>query len=173
MTATLRSEAAAKDSALIVSHYELHKERVVRERLESKNMKLMERLQKLMMVVENQRREKERIEDRLQTTDRICEDKDRQLVEISMKARELQKLLKQQNLQNNIPAGGPSGRKKQGGGIPASPQRGRGRTPRSGSRDPNRNPQNQTSSGLVGEALPGISRGVMSGGGNPALAETY
>merc|ERR1719463_190751 len=131
----------------------------------------MERLQKLMMVVENQRREKERIEDRLQTTDRICEDKDRQLVEISMKARELQKLLKQQNLQN-IPSGAP-GRKKQGGGVPASPQRGTGRTPRSGSRDPNRNPQNQTSSGLVGEALPGISRGVMSGGGNPALAETY
>merc|ERR1711985_51163 len=51
-----RSEVAAKDSALIVSHYELHKEKL-RDRLEQKNLKLMDRLQKLMMVVETQRKE--------------------------------------------------------------------------------------------------------------------
>jgi hypothetical protein len=50
----LRGEVAAKDSALIVSHYELHKERHLRDRLEQKNLKLMDRLQKLMMVVETQ-----------------------------------------------------------------------------------------------------------------------
>merc|ERR1719317_1393500 len=49
MLSALRSEAAAKDSALIVSHYELHKEKLMRDRLEQKNLKLMERMQKLMM----------------------------------------------------------------------------------------------------------------------------
>merc|ERR1712187_491619 len=52
MISALRTEAAAKDSALIVSHYELHKEKLLRDRLEQKNIKLMERMQKLMMVVE-------------------------------------------------------------------------------------------------------------------------
>merc|ERR1719265_3127821 len=36
----LRAEASSKDSALIVSHYELHKEKLLRDRLEQKNLKL-------------------------------------------------------------------------------------------------------------------------------------
>merc|ERR1719420_1868158 len=64
---SLRREVAAKDSALIVSHYELHKEKLMRDRLEQKNLKLMERLQKLMMVVETQRKENAGLERKLFT----------------------------------------------------------------------------------------------------------
>merc|ERR1712146_320469 len=87
---------AAKDSALIVSHYELHKEKLMRDRLEQKNLKLMDRLQKLMMVVETQRREQENTENQLADASRICEDKDRQLADITTKAMQLQQLLKAQ-----------------------------------------------------------------------------
>merc|ERR550514_2203397 len=75
----LRGEVAAKDSALIVSHYELHKEKHLRDRLEQKNLKLMDRLQKLMMVVETQRREQESTETQLSDAARVCESKDKQL----------------------------------------------------------------------------------------------
>merc|ERR1719487_3216088 len=51
---SLRNEVAQKDGALIVTHYELHKEKLLRDQLEQKNVKLMERLQKLMTVVETQ-----------------------------------------------------------------------------------------------------------------------
>merc|ERR1712079_732330 len=84
---TLRTEAAAKDSALIVSHYELHKEKLVRDRLEQKNLKLMERMQKLMMVVETMRKENITLEKSLTTKDRQCE-------ESTQKIRQLQKIIK-------------------------------------------------------------------------------
>merc|ERR1719262_1712275 len=71
--AALRAEAAAKDSALIVSHYELHKEKLLRDRLEQKNLKLMERMQKLMMVVETMRRENIGLERSLQGHERLSE----------------------------------------------------------------------------------------------------
>merc|ERR1719231_339660 len=84
-----RSEVAAKDSALIVSHYELHKEKLMRDRLEQKNLKLMERMQKLMMVVETMRKENVGLERTLQGRERLYEDKDKQLFEARKKAKEL------------------------------------------------------------------------------------
>merc|ERR1719265_2798515 len=89
-----RSEVAAKDSALIVSHYELHKEKLMRDRLEQKNLKLMERLQKLMMVVETQRKENSTLERKLFTHEQMVEDKDRQLKEVTHKAKQLQRVFK-------------------------------------------------------------------------------
>merc|ERR1719316_2289345 len=91
---TLKNEAAAKDSALIVSHYELHKEKLMRDRLEQKNLKLMERLQKLMMVVETQRKENSGLERKLFTHEQMVEDKDQQLKQVTHKAKELQRVFK-------------------------------------------------------------------------------
>lgn len=87
----LRTEAAAKDSALIVSHYELHKEKLMRDRLEQKNLKLMERMQKLMMVVETMRKDNVNLERSLASKDRMYEEKDAQLRIIMQKVRQLQK----------------------------------------------------------------------------------
>ncbi|CAE7235617.1 unnamed protein product [Symbiodinium pilosum] len=87
----LRTEAAAKDSALIVSHYELHKEKLMRDRLEQKNLKLMERMQKLMMVVETMRKDNVNLERTLASKDRMYEEKDAQLRIIMQKVRQLQK----------------------------------------------------------------------------------
>merc|ERR1712224_238963 len=84
-----RSEDAAKDSALIVSHYELHKEKLMRDRLEQKNLKLMERLQKLMMVVETQRKENFGLERKLASHERLVDDKDKQLQQVTPKAKQL------------------------------------------------------------------------------------
>merc|ERR1719386_308556 len=89
-----RSEVAAKDSALIVSHYELHKEKLMRDRLEQKNLKLMDRLQKLMMVVETQRKENSNLERKLFSHEQMVEDKDRQLKEVTHKAKQLQRVFK-------------------------------------------------------------------------------
>merc|ERR1712113_356988 len=91
MLVALRTEAAAKDSALIVSHYELHKEKLLRDRLEQKNTKLMERMQKLMMVVETMRRENISLEKLVTAKDRANETKDVQLRQATQKARQLQK----------------------------------------------------------------------------------
>merc|ERR1719195_1175712 len=74
VVSALRAEAAAKDSALIVSHYELQKEKLLRDRLEQKNMKLMERMQKLMMVVETMRKENITLERTLTAKDQKCEE---------------------------------------------------------------------------------------------------
>lgn len=93
----LKKEAAAKDSALIVSHYELHKEKLMRDRLEQKNLKLMERLQKLMMVVETQRKENFGLEKQLQAHETLVQDKDQQLREVTHKAKQLQKAFKVQS----------------------------------------------------------------------------
>lgn len=87
----LRSEASAKDSALIVSHYELHKEKLMRDRLEQKNLKLMERMQKLMMVVETMRKDNQTLERSLSSKDRSFEDKDVQLRIMTQKFRQLHK----------------------------------------------------------------------------------
>lgn len=87
----LRTEAAAKDSALIVSHYELHKEQLMRDRLEQKNLKLMERMQKLMMVVETMRKDNVNLERTLASKDRMYEEKDAQLRIIMQKLRQVQK----------------------------------------------------------------------------------
>eukprot|EP00930_Biecheleria_cincta_P056477 TRINITY_DN42592_c0_g1_i1.p1 TRINITY_DN42592_c0_g1~~TRINITY_DN42592_c0_g1_i1.p1 ORF type:complete len:506 (+),score=122.04 TRINITY_DN42592_c0_g1_i1:94-1611(+) len=87
----LRTEAAAKDSALIVSHYELHKEKLMRDRLEQKNLKLMERMQKLMMVVETMRKDNQMLERALASKDRSYEEKDVQLRVMTQKFRQLHK----------------------------------------------------------------------------------
>jgi len=87
----LRAEAAAKDSSLIVSHYELHKEKLLRDRLEQKNLKLMERMQKLMMVVETMRKDNVTLERSLATKERSYEDRDLQLRQMTQKAKQLQK----------------------------------------------------------------------------------
>merc|ERR1719446_589606 len=89
---TLKNEAAAKDSALIVSHYELHKEKLMRDRLEQKNLKLMERLQKLMMVVETQRKENFGLEKNLVAREQTCDSKEQQLRQVQQKAKQLQKV---------------------------------------------------------------------------------
>lgn len=94
MLDALRSEAAAKDSALIVSHYELHKEKLMRDRLEQKNMKLMERMQKLMMVVETMRKDTVNLERALATRERLCEEREVQLRAVTQKARQLQRSTK-------------------------------------------------------------------------------
>merc|ERR1719221_2154117 len=94
MLQALRTEAAAKDSALIVSHYELHKEKLMRDRLEQKNIKLMERMQKLMMVVETMRKESVSLERALGNKERVCEEKELQLRHVTLKARQLQKVSK-------------------------------------------------------------------------------
>lgn len=95
----LKNEANAKDSALIVSHYELHKEKLMRDRLEQKNLKLMERLQKLMMVVETQRKENFGLEKQLSTHEKLVGEKDQQLREVTHKAKQLQKAFKIQSAQ--------------------------------------------------------------------------
>merc|ERR1712113_452176 len=87
MLVALRTEAAAKDSALIVSHYELHKEKLMRDRLEQKNLKLLERMQKLMMVVETMRKENITLERTLTAKDQQCE-------ESTQKVRHLQKIIR-------------------------------------------------------------------------------
>jgi len=87
----LRTEAAAKDSALIVSHYELHKEKLMRDRLEQKNLKLMERMQKLMMVVETMRKDNQTLERALASKDRSYEEKHVQLRVMTQKFRQLHK----------------------------------------------------------------------------------
>jgi len=92
--AALRAEAAAKDSALIVSHYELHKEKLLRDRLEQKNLKLMERMQKLMMVVETMRKENVTLERNLVAREQNCETKEQQLRQVTQKAKQLQKIAK-------------------------------------------------------------------------------
>jgi chromosome segregation ATPase len=92
--AALRAEAAAKDSALIVSHYELHKEKLLRDRLEQKNLKLMERMQKLMMVVETMRKENVTLERNLVAREQHCDTKDQQLRQVSQKAKKLEKFAK-------------------------------------------------------------------------------
>merc|ERR1712054_257755 len=92
--AALRAEAAAKDSALIVSHYELHKEKLLRDRLEQKNLKLMERMQKLMMVVETMRKENVTLERNLVNREQTCETKEAQLRQVTQKAKQLQKIVK-------------------------------------------------------------------------------
>mmetsp|Transcript_19977 Transcript_19977/g.37688 ORF Transcript_19977/g.37688 Transcript_19977/m.37688 type:complete len:560 (-) Transcript_19977:72-1751(-) len=92
--AALRAEAAAKDSALIVSHYELHKEKLLRDRLEQKNLKLMDRMQKLMMVVETMRKENVTLERNLVAKEQHCETKEMQLRQVTHKAKQLQKLAK-------------------------------------------------------------------------------
>merc|ERR1719379_613559 len=92
--AALRAEAAAKDSALIVSHYELHKEKLLRDRLEQKNLKLMERMQKLMMVVETMRKENVTLERNLVAREQNCESKEQQLRQVQQKAKQLQKIAK-------------------------------------------------------------------------------
>merc|ERR1719218_180359 len=91
---TLRAEAAAKDSALIVSHYELHKEKLLRDRLEQKNLKLMDRMQKLMMVVETMRKENITLERNLVAREQTCETKDQQLRQVTQKAKQLHKIVK-------------------------------------------------------------------------------
>mmetsp|Transcript_42264 Transcript_42264/g.106491 ORF Transcript_42264/g.106491 Transcript_42264/m.106491 type:complete len:514 (+) Transcript_42264:57-1598(+) len=91
MVSALRTEAAAKDSALIVSHYELHKEKLLRDRLEQKNTKLMERMQKLMMVVETMRRENISLEKLVTAKDRANDAKELQLRQAMQKAKQLQK----------------------------------------------------------------------------------
>jgi len=90
--AALRAEAAAKDSALIVSHYELHKEKLLRDRLEQKNLKLMERMQKLMMVVETMRKENVTLERNLVAREQTCDSKEQQLRQVQQKAKQLQKV---------------------------------------------------------------------------------
>merc|ERR1711865_1362292 len=92
--AALRGEAAAKDSALIVSHYELHKEKLLRDRLEQKNLKLMERMQKLMMVVETMRKENVTLGRNLVAREQNCETKEQQLRQVTQKAKQLQKIAK-------------------------------------------------------------------------------
>merc|ERR1719453_1940041 len=92
--AALRAEAAAKDSALIVSHYELHKEKLLRDRLEQKNLKLMERMQKLMMVVETMRKDNVNLERNLVAREQNCETKEQQLRQVTQKAKQLQKIAK-------------------------------------------------------------------------------
>lgn len=111
-----RSEVAAKDSALIVSHYELHKEKLMRDRLEQKNLKLMERLQKLMMVVETQRKENSILEKKLYSHEQMVEDKDRQLKEVTHKAKQLQRVFKAKA--GKTPRGGGSDMKNMSGGVP-------------------------------------------------------
>jgi len=91
----LRAEAASKDSALIVSHYELHKEKLLRDRLEQKNLKLMERMQKLMMVVETMRKENVTLERNLVVREQSCEIKDQQLRQVTQKAKQYQKAAKE------------------------------------------------------------------------------
>merc|ERR1719433_1730483 len=88
MLVALRTEAAAKDSALIVSHYELHKEKLMRDRLEQKNLKLMQRMQKLMMVVETMRKENVILERTLASKERLHDEKDLQLRQATQKARQ-------------------------------------------------------------------------------------
>jgi len=111
-----RSEVAAKDSALIVSHYELHKEKLMRDRLEQKNLKLMERLQKLMMVVETQRKENSGLERKLFTHEQMVEDKDRQLKEVTHKAKQLQRVFKAKA--GKTPRGGSGDVKNTSGSVP-------------------------------------------------------
>jgi len=141
MLDALRTEAAAKDSALIVSHYELHKEKLMRDRLEQKNLKLMERMQKLMMVVETMRKDNVALERTLAAKDRAHDEKDAQLRIVTQKVRQMQKhpkagrskgvakgpapLLELENSMQNLPPLESARRSESGNGR-------RSTTPRSG-----------------------------------------
>jgi len=107
VVSALRSEAAAKDSALIVSHYELHKEKLMRDRLEQKNLKLMERMQKLMMVVETMRKDNVHLERSLASKERSFEERDLQLRQMTSKAKILQKTVKASKYSSKNDSGGP------------------------------------------------------------------
>merc|ERR1712048_1502049 len=80
--------------ALIVSHYELHKEKLLRDRLEQKNLKLMERMQKLMMVVETMRKDNVKLERSLATKERAYEERELQLRQVTQKAKQFQRAMK-------------------------------------------------------------------------------
>merc|ERR1712224_88900 len=66
----------------------------MRDRLEQKNIKLMGRMQKLMMVVETMRKESVSMERALGDKERAYEEKDQQLRHVTNKARQLQKISK-------------------------------------------------------------------------------
>jgi hypothetical protein len=91
MVTALRGEATAKDSALIMSHYELHKEKIMRDRLEQKNLQLMDRMQKLMMVVETMRKDNLSLERSLACKERSYEEKELQLQQVTQRTKQLVK----------------------------------------------------------------------------------
>mmetsp|Transcript_87118 Transcript_87118/g.198852 ORF Transcript_87118/g.198852 Transcript_87118/m.198852 type:complete len:350 (-) Transcript_87118:167-1216(-) len=91
--AALREEVKTKDGALLFAHLELHKERKLREKYEEKTNKLSDRMQKLMLIAENQRKEITKLERIGLSKDQQMEKKQRQHAEAHARANHLHSVL--------------------------------------------------------------------------------
>jgi len=92
--AVIRENLCSLVTDIHLAILELHKEKLLRDRLEQKNLKLMDRMQKLMMVVETMRKENVTLERNLVAKEQHCETKEMQLRQVTHKAKQLQKLAK-------------------------------------------------------------------------------
>lgn len=89
-------------TALRAAHRELHKERQTRERVESKSVKVLDRLRKGMAVVERQRERIATLEARAKAAEKVAEGRGRQLQEASAQAGALNQVLETLNPHNDI-----------------------------------------------------------------------
>jgi len=86
----LRSEVQTKDSALLFCHFELHKEKQVRDKFESRNKRLSDRLEKLMVILEAQRAQMQKLENGLVMSEETLDQKTKILREVTAQSNRLQ-----------------------------------------------------------------------------------
>jgi len=91
--AELRKDVKAKEGLLTMSHYELHKEKLARQRAEQRAAKLRDRLEKLMKVVEHQRDAVRQLEGRAISAEEQANDRSSKLKIASNQVSRLQQLL--------------------------------------------------------------------------------
>merc|ERR1719326_1006039 len=91
--AELRKDVKAKEGLLTMSHYELHKEKLARQRAEQRAAKLRDRLEKLMKVVEHQRDAVRQLEGRALSAEAQANDRSSKLKIASNQVSRLQQLL--------------------------------------------------------------------------------
>jgi chromosome segregation ATPase len=91
--AELRKDVQAKEGLLTMSHYELHKEKLARQRAEQRAAKLRDRLEKLMKVVEHQRDAVRQLEGRALSAEAQANDRTSKLKIASNQVSRLQQLL--------------------------------------------------------------------------------
>merc|ERR1712224_97529 len=91
--AELRKDVKAKEGLLTMSHYELHKEKLARQRAEQRAAKLRDRLEKLMKVVEHQRDAVRQLEGRALSAEAQANDCTSKLKIASNQVSRLQQLL--------------------------------------------------------------------------------
>jgi chromosome segregation ATPase len=89
----LRKDVQAKEGLLTKIHYELHKEKLARQRAEQRAAKLRDRLEKLMKVVEHQRDAVRQLEGRALSAEAQANDRSSKLKIASNQVSRLQQLL--------------------------------------------------------------------------------